>query len=1051
MASVSSPTPSTAPEHARAMPLLESKTALDDYVIIRPVGEGSFGKVFQARQRYSGRACAMKFIPKHGKSEKDLRSLRSEIDIMKTLNHPNVIKMLDAFETANEFVVVMEFAQGVLFDILEHDTSLPEREVREIAIQLIDALHYLHENRVIHRDLKPQNILIGTDRVVKVCDFGFARSLSQSSLVMTSIKGTPLYMAPELVQEQPYDRTVDLWSVGVILYELYVGQPPFYTNSIYSLIQKIVKDPLVWPDDMSPSFKSFLQGLLNKKPSQRLQWPSLLDHPFVRKDAPGEERENEPFYEIPATEESSTLKTPTKSMTDRPRRVQGANGSRTAGPATTSNGDEITEGLRELEDLARKSVDSAVALRRDRGALSKLLDTLQPIKQNKFLPSYISNRTLAAKKVEAKPPPKMVDIACALRTTLAMSNVPRSASLSAGGTSSALAKDLPAAVVTACKTVASAVDPPQPELVVLAITVLAAMSAPDGLSPWCGLGLTGYLTLLGTLMLYPQRDVGEIVSAAAARAIADAIEVAIARGVSAEISGTRVALGPPGQRGGGVTDALCSALAKSSSAATATETCRALYGATEIGTLTSYVAVTLSMKGDATQKLIRSATTKTMSAKLLAIVTETSEDVRAQAISADGVRILAAILVDETSKKSITAENAELSAAVMRAMIPLLSSKTQHPVLTMLDVGVCEAICLALTVFTRVATPVKDDVVFDVTLEPAANLILHPFNYMLTNEMNVEATASAMPRFQAIVSERQVMKTLLSRLRTSPREIWPAPVALASRLVMVSNSFAAEFMSNGGLDATLCRRVLKSSNAQIVVDWLVMLTQLARVDAKNYVLIDDADVTKVITELLDHPDPNVRARACNTLGNVCRHDGYFYEEFREFKTLEKLIERCSDNDRTTRKFAAFAIGNAAFHSDLLYGPLTAAVDPLVHLLDEQEESKTRSNAAAALGNLVRNSNVLCELMVTSGAMDALITLIASPSALAEAAGDSQSPMKIALFSLGNMCTHRVCKERMASRNLDPLLTELMHRGDETIKKYVTRIKQKIERQPGRAT
>ncbi len=1045
---VASPTPATALVDAPAP--LESKTALDDYVIIRPVGEGSFGKVFQARQRYSGRACAMKFIPKHGKSEKDLRSLRSEIDIMKTLDHPNVIKMLDAFETAMEFVVVMEFAQGVLFDVLEHDASLPEREVREIAIQLIDALHYLHENRVIHRDLKPQNILIGTDRVVKVCDFGFARSMSKSSLVMTSIKGTPLYMAPELVQEQPYDRTVDLWSVGVILYELYVGQPPFYTNSIYSLIQKIVKDPLKWPENMSPSFKSFLQGLLNKKPAQRLQWPSLLDHPFVRKDGARDDVDADVASTAGEDAPAAPHKTPTKSS-DRPRRAGGAHGARTGGPTTASSLEQVSEGLRELEDMARKSVESAAGLRRDRGALSKLLDTLQPIKPNKFLPSYISNRTLAAKKVEAKPP-KMADIASALRTTLAMLNVPRSASMSAGGTSSAVAKDLPAAVIAACKTAASAKDPPQPELLALAITVLAAIAAPDGLSPWCGLGLSAYLTLLGTLLLYPQRDVGEIVSTAAARAIADAIEAAIARGVSAELSGTRVALGPPGQRGGGVTDALCQALGKSSSAATATETCRALYAATEIGTLTSYVAVTLSMKNDATQKLIRSATTKTLSAKLLAIVTETSDDVREQAMSADGARILAAILVDETSKRSITLENAELSAAIMRAMIPLLSSKTTHPVLTMLDIGVCEAMCLALTAFTKVGKTVKDDVVYDVTLEPAANLILHPFNYMLTNEMNVEATAAAMPRYQAIVSERQVMKTIISRLRTSPRDIWPAPIALASRLVMVSPSFAAEFMTNGGLDATLCRRVLKSrDNAQIVVDWLVTLTQLARMSARNYAIIDDADVTQIITELLDHPDPNVRARACNTLGNVCRHDAYFYDEFREFKTLEKLIERCSDSDRTTRKFAAFAIGNAAFHSDALYGPLTAAVDPLVHLLDEQEEPKTRSNAAAALGNLVRNSNVLCDLMVNSGAMDALINLIASPNALSEAAGDSQSPLKIALFSLGNMCTHRVCKERLTSRNLEPLLDNLTQYGDETIKKYVTRIKQKIERKPARAS
>ncbi len=92
--------------------------------------------------------------------------------------------------------------------MLEDDKTLPEEEVRSIAKQLVRALHYLHSNRIIHRDMKPQNVLIGAHGCVKLCDFGFARAMSCSTLVVTSIKGTPLYMAPELVQEQPYNHTV---------------------------------------------------------------------------------------------------------------------------------------------------------------------------------------------------------------------------------------------------------------------------------------------------------------------------------------------------------------------------------------------------------------------------------------------------------------------------------------------------------------------------------------------------------------------------------------------------------------------------------------------------------------------------------------------------------------------------------------------------------------------------------------------------------------------------------------------------------------------------
>lgn len=164
----------------------------------------------------------------------------------------------------------------------QDDQSLPEHTVQKIAKQLVRALHYLHSNRIIHRDMKPQNVLIGSNGTLKLCDFGFARAMSSNTIVLTSIKGTPLYMSPELVKEQPYDATADLWSLGVILYELYVGQPPFYTNSIYSLINHIVKDPVKYPSSMSRDFKSFLHGLLQKNPSKRLTWPYLSQHPFVK-------------------------------------------------------------------------------------------------------------------------------------------------------------------------------------------------------------------------------------------------------------------------------------------------------------------------------------------------------------------------------------------------------------------------------------------------------------------------------------------------------------------------------------------------------------------------------------------------------------------------------------------------------------------------------------------------------------------------------------------------------------------------------------------------
>ncbi|XP_067347906.1 serine/threonine-protein kinase 36 isoform X2 [Channa argus] len=254
---------------------------MDLYHVLEMVGEGSFGRVYKGRKKFTGQVVALKFMPKVGRSDKELRSLKKEIEIMRGLKHPNIVQLLDSFETEAEVVVVTEYAEGQLFQILEDDGNLPEYQVREIACQLVSALYYLHSHRILHRDMKPQNILLGKSGVVKLCDFGFARAMSVSTLVLTSIKGTPLYMSPELVEEKPYDHTADLWSLGCILYELHTGAPPFYTNSIFHLVQLIVRDQVKWPDSMSDTCKSFLKGLLTKDPQKRLSWPDLLHHPYV--------------------------------------------------------------------------------------------------------------------------------------------------------------------------------------------------------------------------------------------------------------------------------------------------------------------------------------------------------------------------------------------------------------------------------------------------------------------------------------------------------------------------------------------------------------------------------------------------------------------------------------------------------------------------------------------------------------------------------------------------------------------------------------------------
>ena len=253
------------------------------------IGEGSFGRVFRGQERDTGRVVALKLIPKVGHSERELKSLRSECKIQRELDHPNIVRMLDAFETDNEVISVAEYVPGELFRLFDqyrHEVGgarrLPEARVQELAADLVCALHYLHSHRVLHRDIKPQNILLDAEGRAKLCDFGFARNLGMNTFVLTSIKGTPLYMAPELIEEKPYDHTADLWSLGCILYELLVGQPPFSTTSLFQLIKKIRYECIQWPGHLSPEARSLLAGLLEKDSRRRLSWPDLPHHPWLR-------------------------------------------------------------------------------------------------------------------------------------------------------------------------------------------------------------------------------------------------------------------------------------------------------------------------------------------------------------------------------------------------------------------------------------------------------------------------------------------------------------------------------------------------------------------------------------------------------------------------------------------------------------------------------------------------------------------------------------------------------------------------------------------------
>lgn len=181
--------------------------------------------------------------------------------------------MLDSFETTEKIVVVTEYAPSDLHKLLAYEGSIGEERTQKLTFDLVSALYYLHSHRILHGDLKPQNILLDKNLRAILCDFGLARNMTM---------GTPSYMAPELMAEKPYDHQADLWSLGCIIYEALAGQPPFSTNSILHLLRPMKQEDVKWPSFLSDICISFLQGLLEKDPTLRMIWPDILNHPFVK-------------------------------------------------------------------------------------------------------------------------------------------------------------------------------------------------------------------------------------------------------------------------------------------------------------------------------------------------------------------------------------------------------------------------------------------------------------------------------------------------------------------------------------------------------------------------------------------------------------------------------------------------------------------------------------------------------------------------------------------------------------------------------------------------
>lgn len=267
------------------------EVCLDDFICKKILGKGSFGKVFLVEKKDDHKLYAMKSLRKDVILENDqVESTKLEKEILLKANHPFFVKMAYIFQTDQKIYFVMNFIRGgELFTHLQNEKRFKEERAKFYAAQIISAIGYLHKKKIIYRDIKPENILMGEDGYLYLADFGLAKEMTNRDFT-SSFCGTPEYLAPEIIQNKGHNHAVDWWSIGILIYEMIVGFPPFYHSNQQTMYELIEKFPVKFPDPvkhkipMSEEIKDLLSKLLEKDPKDRIGTEGGVDeiiaHPW---------------------------------------------------------------------------------------------------------------------------------------------------------------------------------------------------------------------------------------------------------------------------------------------------------------------------------------------------------------------------------------------------------------------------------------------------------------------------------------------------------------------------------------------------------------------------------------------------------------------------------------------------------------------------------------------------------------------------------------------------------------------------------------------------
>jgi serine/threonine protein kinase len=257
---------------------------IKDYIVDKKrIGKGSFSTIYKCKHIHSNKIYALKeiLIDKN----KNKMNIKREFEIMRKLNHRNIVKIHDVIidtHLSNIYFIMDYYEYGDLSKFL-NKKPLKEKFTQKYMIQLSNGLEYLLENNILHRDLKPQNILLSKNYDIKITDFGFATYYTKNTIINT-LCGSPMYMAPEIITKNGYDYKSDLWSVGIILYEMVHGYTPFNVHNFIDLVLEIKKKNIVINVDISDNCKDLITKLCITNPQKRINWKSFFNHPWFLQD-----------------------------------------------------------------------------------------------------------------------------------------------------------------------------------------------------------------------------------------------------------------------------------------------------------------------------------------------------------------------------------------------------------------------------------------------------------------------------------------------------------------------------------------------------------------------------------------------------------------------------------------------------------------------------------------------------------------------------------------------------------------------------------------------